>query len=270
VILCRCAIGYSDDAGFGGEGRSPSGLQESPSSAAEPPSTWGSATQASAQVWRGVEKQRTAQNALRARDAAVEKRFAEGIDGYTGASGDYQGMNYWLRTGRHQNADATTGDSILQRRRAEARARIEERVRNMRALFTHEGEHGVLQSDALLFRGISNAGKLEPGSVITDKAFMSTSTDPSWAARLASKSEAASDQVTLRVHTPQGTKYVTPTRNPYVEEHEVILEPGTRYLVVGENTEHAAVSIDGFKTRTYDVIVLRPGENAEDILRALR
>jgi hypothetical protein len=103
-------------------------------------------------------------------------------------------------------------------------------------------------SPLTLYRGLggrnTEAEDLPIGSIITDKAFSSTSADPSIGAKFASWAEERSDKaVLLRVHVPPGANalHLHPGRAVLGDEHEVILPRRSRMKIT------SAPSVEKFK-----------------------
>jgi hypothetical protein len=137
----------------------------------------------------------------------------------------------------------------------------------VKAMFLDPEQHAVLAEDTLLFRGIKGHAeemRASIGKVMTDEGLVSTTTDQTVAPGFAGGS---ADGAILRVHAREGEKFLI----GFPTESEIILQPGTRYLVVGETEEENSFvnAYTNAPTPTFDVIVLREGETAKDYYHAL-
>lgn len=224
------------------------GLIEAPVEATLPagvkqPTTWQTP---SVELQRGVDALRTGENfkASLRNGGAVGKEFIRAIDHY---------MNYG-----HTAINAVFRQSIPV---AEMDAGAIAEAKAIKLAFETPGLTSTFAEDQLLYRGLMMEPSFGVGSTLTDQAVVSTSINPKGAAEFARPKKGAAPDgkvpVILRLHTPQGTRFVT--GNDF--EGEAILGPGTKYVVVRES--QAELQIAGGKytpagVKTYDAIALPP------------
>lgn len=155
-------------------------------------------------------------------------------------------------------------------------AAIKEQGELVKSLFDEPRFAQTLGEDTLVYRGMMlPTGTHYAGQVITDNAFMSTAIgagtgfDFSNAMMWDKEFNAGTEPVLLRVHAPAGTKFLPGDQ----AEGEMILAPGTRYVVIGDSDfpyKGSTVSLGVDRVRTVDVVILKPGQTANDVLWALR
>lgn len=111
----------------------------------------------------------------------------------------------------------------------------------------------AIKDDSLLYRGVraflDNLDDLQPGAVIEDKGFMSTSTRLDIAKEFGAvlrngtaKNPEKYESAVLRIRTPAGTKAIKLGNSSVVSgEQEVLLNRGGRLKVLGRTTEKVLI-----------------------------
>lgn len=254
VINCRCSLGYSDTPNLNlVDHGAPTPVATSEASGA--PSTWGAPNpdqtydRATSPLLKSVLNERDAALAASDDPAAFLAREA--------ALGEYRGrghfINRWIRSPSTRGGFPIPDDYGPE-------------VERLKEMFNLPGEHGVLPVDTLLIRGTSVLGTdMTAGSVITDKAFTSTCLD-THLVDLFAYAQPGRKGIVLRIHAPAGTKYLVGA----IGHNELVLEPGTRIMLVGRSTAENTLKIRNTKTiETWDAIILKPGQTPGSLMAAL-
>lgn len=251
VIMCRCTIGYTDEAypGAGSPQRqAPGTIVEAEEATVSIPSTWTNPL--------GTEKKVKAQ--LR-REAARIRRLSR--DGNADEKRRVAAWRTYLTVAHHDM------NRVMRGREPEwntgTREQIERYNRDLSDLIESAGAD--LENDALLYRGgLLKDADTAIGMEITDPAFVSTTQSNLTARRFVgdvvtdAEAEQALSPVLFRIHAPQGSRILPGN----TEELEWLLPPGSRFVVIREGAVSAGA-------RVFDVVLLKPGQTARDVLGSI-
>ena len=99
---------------------------------------------------------------------------------------------------------------------------------------------GRLDADEVLYRGLSadaakNFDALQPGQMLVDRAFVSTSRSRNWAASMGAQATERGPGTLMEIRAPAGTPAAQPQHNP--QEQEVVLGRGTRMRYAGRGDD---------------------------------